>query len=145
MIGRLFLYVFFRYHHFVNSFKLFHRLTLCMWHRFSFRYFGVSPPDLCVSILVFVSYSSIPQSPTSPELSPSFVALVKSSLAPFFFPSLVLSPCLAAVPACVLCVCFAYVSMSNGSYTPLAEAHQPFVVRRLTVPPPSQASFLGQS
>src|SRR6267154_854773 len=48
----------------------------------------LGPPDLRVSIFLFVSYSFIPQSRTSPELSPSFVALVKSSLARLYFLSL---------------------------------------------------------
>jgi hypothetical protein len=77
-------------------------------------FFGL--PALHVSVESFVRVCSSPQSRTSQKLSPSFVALVKSSLAPLLpLFSLALSSRLAAVPACVLCVCFAYVSMSNDS------------------------------
>ena len=110
----------FRYHHFVhvNPLKLFHRPTLCMWHHFFLSVFLGPPPDLRVSILSCLICSSPPQSRnrTSPILSPSFVALVKSLAGIGLLPlSLLLFPCLAAVPACVLCVCFACVSMSNDS------------------------------
>jgi hypothetical protein len=66
--------------------------------------FLVPPRPSCVDSFVRVLLVH-PPNRTSPELSPSFVALVKSSLAPFYFPSLVLFPCLAAVLACVQCVC----------------------------------------
>ena len=116
-----------RYHHFLHvnpsSSSFIVQIYAC-GTIFPFGIFG--SPDLRVSILFVLL--AIPQSRTSQySLSPSFVALVKSSLAPFYFPSLVLSPCLAAVPACVLCVCFACVSMSNDSIPHWPMHDSPFV------------------
>src|SRR5258708_4204589 len=90
-------------------------LSLSMWHHFYFQFF-FGLPALRVSVESFVRVCRSPQSRTSQKLSPSFVALVKSSLAPLLpLFSLALSSRLAAVPACVLCVCFACISMSNDS------------------------------
>ncbi len=106
MIGKL-LYVFSLYHHFVsvNRLKLFHRLTLSMWHHFSFRFFfGFSRP-LCVDSFVRVLLVHPPKS-SIPNLSPSFVALVKSSLAPLLLSLALSSRGGAGLRAvCLFCLC----------------------------------------
>ena len=97
----------------------FHRSTLLsVWHHSPFRFsFWFPHPSCFVSRFFFRVHPS--KSFISKTLSPSFVALVKMFVGTTFYSPFALSRallfCLAAVPACVLCVCFAYVSMSNDS------------------------------
>jgi hypothetical protein len=93
---------------------------------FPFGIFGTTA-DLRVSILSCLTRSP-PKAVHPPILSLSFVALVKSSVGTLLLPrSLLFFPCLAAVPACVLCFCFACVSMSNDSIPHWPMHDSPFV------------------